>query len=204
MQWARRDWSAQVAEASRVSTYAIELSVRSEKLLSSLCEFLESSPELPFRYLSIHGPAKYRRLAEDDLVRELRQLARRADAIVMHPDTLERPERYRALGSKLVLENMDARKAWGRTPEELAAAFERLPDAGFCLDIAHAWSIEHDPALADQLLARFNDRLRHVHVSSLSSEFEHEPLRGQDERRFLPILERCKHVPWILEAPLPS
>lgn len=45
------------------------------------------------------------------------------------------------------------------------------------------------------------DRLRHVHVSSLSPELHHMPLSEQDEELFRPFLERCMDVPWILEAP---
>ena len=49
-------------------------------------------------YGSIHGPSKHRRLREQQLVSELCGLAQRADGIVMHPDTLERPDRYRVHG----------------------------------------------------------------------------------------------------------
>src|SRR5438067_11347552 len=89
MRWSIGDWPAQVLEARAVSTEAVELSARSEKLLASLREYLASQPELPFRYLSIHGPSKHRRLPEDELVTVLSELARWADGIVMHPDTLE-------------------------------------------------------------------------------------------------------------------
>lgn len=197
----RHDWDAQVAEALRVSTFAVELSALSELQLEPLGAFLVSNPSLPFRYLSIHGPSKDRRMPEGELVDELGVLTERADALVMHPDTIELPDRYRPLGSKLVIENMDARKDSGRTAEELAATFAELPDAGFCFDIAHAWSIDDSMAVANELLHEFGDRLRHVHVSSLSSKLHHESLTEEDEELFRPTLERCIDVPWILEAP---
>lgn len=197
----RNDWPAQVAEAAAVSVFAVELSALSEKQLEPLHEFLASEPSLPFRYLSVHGPSKDRQMDEDRLVAELQELAEWADGIVMHPDTIEEPGRFRILGRELLLENMDARKEWGRTRDELAAAFAELPEAGFCFDIAHAWSIAPDMSVAGDLLDGFGDRLRHVHLSSLSSELHHVPLTEEDEELFRPVLERCVDVPWILEAP---
>lgn len=197
----RADWSAQVAAACEVSPFAAELSALSEKQLDPLQSYLASAPSLPFRYLSIHGPSKDRELSEVELVAVLMRLAELADGVVMHPDTIVEPERYRVLGRKLLLENMDARKSNGRTREELAPLFAELPEAGFCFDIAHAWSIEPEMSVAADLLDAFGDRLRHLHVSSLSPELHHVSLTEEDEELFRPILERCVDVPWILEAP---
>lgn len=200
----RENWPAQVAEASRVSVFAVELSALSERQLTPLKDFLATNPSLTFRYLSIHGPSKDREIPEEALVEELVDLAERADAIVMHPDTIEELDRYRALGRSLVLENMDARKGSGRTAAELAPLFAELPDAGFCFDVAHAWSVDKTMQVAGELLDAFADRLRHVHLSSLSADLHHVPLTEGDEELFRPILERCVDVPWILEAPPPT
>lgn len=203
MEELRGDWVAQVAEARSLSPFAVELSALSETQLGSLRGFLSANPNLPFRYLSIHGPSKDRQLGEEELVAELCELAARADAIVMHPDTIEKTDRYRVLGRKLLIENMDARKEWGRTREELSAIFMALPEAGFCFDIAHAWSVDPAMSVADELLDGFGDRLQHLHVSSLSPELQHVPLTEEHENLFRPVLERCVDVPWILEAPPP-
>ncbi len=124
-------------------------------------------------------------------------------AIVAHPDTIDDFAPYRALGSRLVIENMDARKATGRTPEELASVFRQLPEAGFCFDIAHAWSLDPTMQLADELLDRYGTRLRHVHLSSLQ-DGKHVPVLPEHDALFQPILDRCRDVPWILEAEKPS
>lgn len=197
----RGDWQAQVAEAWGVSSFAIELSALSETELPSLADFLRKTKSLPFRYISIHGPSKAREMDEERLVFALAQLADFADAFVMHPDTIESIELYRPLGHKLLLENMDARKADGRTREELEAAFAELPDAGLCFDVAHAWSIDPSMSVASDLLDGFRERLRHVHLSSLSDELHHVSLRPQDEELFSSVLRRCLDVPWIFEAP---
>lgn len=201
MEKLRGDWPAQVAEAWAVSSFAVELSALSEPELEALTNYLARRPSLPFRYLSIHGPSKGRQLDEEQLVESLVRLASSAHAVVMHPDTVEDPAAYRPLGRKLLLENMDARKEGGRTAEELAPFFDELPDAGFCFDIAHAWSIDPDMSVATELLDGFGDRLGHVHLSSLSSELRHVPLTEEHEELFKPLLQRCLDVPWILEAP---
>jgi hypothetical protein len=52
-----------------------------------------------------------------------------------------------------------------------------------------------------ELLDAFRSRLRHLHVSSLSPQLHHEPVTEEHEELFMPLLQRCLDVPWILEAP---
>ena len=196
----RGQWQDQVDAARAISPFAAEISALSEPELGPLLQFLSEDPPLPFRYLSVHGPAKERQLPETELVDELRQLPDAVAAIVMHPDTMQEPEAYAPLGARLVLENMDARKPVGQTPEQLAELFRVLPDAGFCFDVAHAHSVDPSMSVATELLDAFLPRLRHLHVSSLSEDLKHIPLSDGDTRVFMPLLMRCRDVPWILEA----
>lgn len=197
----RGDWPAQVAQAWRLSPFAIEMSALAEEELDNLARYLATGPRLPFRYLSIHGPSKGRALPEPALVARLGEFSALAAGIVMHPDTIEDPAPYRALGRTLVLENMDARKGGGRTVDELSPWFDELPEAGFCFDVAHAWSIDKKMSAGADLLDSFRPKLRHLHVSSLSPELHHLPLTEEHEELFTPLLQRCRDVPWILEAP---
>jgi sugar phosphate isomerase/epimerase len=197
----RGDWTAQIEQAWSFSPFAVELSALSEDEIDGLELYLQSAPALPFRYLSVHGPSKGRSMSESALVRSLKRLARNAEAIVMHPDTIEDPAPYRALGRKLVLENMDARKEDGRSADELERWFDELPAAGFCFDLAHAWSLDESMLAATELLDAFRTRLRHLHVSSLSTDCHHVALTEEHEELFGPLLGRCLDVPWILEAP---
>ncbi len=203
MESQREDWDALAVEAAAVSGLAVELSALSESELPSLLRwFLPDEPQLPFYYLSVHGPSKQRRLPEPELVQLLQQLPQTIDAIVMHPDTIEDPRHYLPLGRRLVLENMDMRKHDGRTVEELDRYFQTLPDAGLCFDIAHAKSVDPTMAMGDAILKAFTARLRHLHISSLDEDSHHVTLTSEDERLFLPLLQKCRDVPWILEAPL--
>src|SRR5262249_42599764 len=117
----RGNWLAQIEMAWAVSPFAIELSALSEPELPSLAQFLYDAPSLPFRYISIHGPSKDLQGDEERLVAELVAVARYANAVVMHPDTIEDPSLFRALSKKLLLENMDSRKESGRTRRELGS-----------------------------------------------------------------------------------
>jgi sugar phosphate isomerase/epimerase len=203
MEAARADWRAMVAEAMETSTFAVELAALSEDELPGLEAYLARAPELPFDYLSVHAPVKHLRMPEAELVERLARLAPRVDAIVVHPDAMDDPRAYRALGPALVLENMDARKPAGRTAAELAPFFAELPEAGLCLDVAHVLTVDPSMAEGERLLDAFAGRLRHLHVSSIDDECRHMPLTVEQETRFGGLLRRCPDVPWILEAPLP-
>jgi len=204
---AREDWAALVRRACDVSTFAVGLSALSERELPGLVAFLAERPRLPFHFLSVHAPTKGRVWPDARLVAELAQLPPHVDAIVAHPDQIAEPAAWRPLGRRLVLENMDGRKASGQTPGDLAALFAQLPEAGFCFDVAHAGAVDETMALGHALLDAHGGRLRHVHLSSLrrapAGRSTHVPLYRRDEARFAPVLRRCPDVPWILEAPLP-
>jgi hypothetical protein len=165
--------------------------------------YLLGKPRLPFRYVSVHAPVKHQGLEEPTLVQRLAEFPVWVRSIVAHPDALVDPRAFRSLGTRLVLENMDHRKKTGRTADELETFFEELPDAGFCLDVAHAWSIDTTMAVAHELLDRCRCRLRQVHLSSLS-DGHHVTVAPDDESLFAEVLDRCRDVPWILEASPPA
>jgi hypothetical protein len=198
------DWPALVRAACAISTHAIELAALEAEELPALLAFLADRPRLPFRHVSVHAPVK----GVDD-----RSDAERAAAVaglplgvrsvVVHPDLIVDPAPWRALGRRVLVENMDDRKAAGRTAEELAPLLAELPEAGFCLDIAHAHTVDPTMTVAAELLDAFRGRLRQVHLSSIR-EGSHTTLTLEDEALFTPLLGRCRDVPWILEAPAPG
>jgi hypothetical protein len=204
MESLRGSWPALAAEAASVSSVAAELSAISEPELPDLLEFLTTAPRLPFRYVSVHAPSKQRLLTENDLVGLLMRIPVWVDAIVLHPDTMQSPRAFQRLGRRLLIENMDTRKDGGQTADQLATVFAELPAAGLCFDIAHAKDVDPTMGAAVEILDRLSGRLRHVHISSLDEAQHHVPLTAEDEELFAPILERCRDVPWILEAPPPG
>lgn len=196
----RRDWSSLVEQATALSLRAIELAALSEDELAGLLAFLDDEPSLPCDYVSVHAPSKGRRMPEEELIALLEGLPPWVETIVAHPDTFEVLERWNRLGRRLAVENMDRRKPGGRTAHELATVFELLPDARLCFDIAHAWAIDNSLQEGKAILDLFGGRLRQLHVSSLDSAQHHVPLRQEDEELFGSLLDRCRDVPWILEA----
>lgn len=110
----RGDWPWLVEDAASVSSFAVELAALSEDELSPLLDYLASTPALPFRYVSVHGPSKDRRMPEAELVATLAGVPPFVDAVVLHPDLIDDAQAYAPLGSRLVIENMDLRKETGR------------------------------------------------------------------------------------------
>ena len=198
---ARSDWPRLVAAAETCSLDVVELSALSAEELPGLLRFLGEASELPFGHVSVHGPSKGWSGTPAALATALGSIPTFVDGIVMHPETLGDVAAFADLGARLRLENMDTRKDDARTVAELTRFFEQLPEARFCLDVAHAQL--HDPGLglAHELLDAFADRLAEVHVSSIEPGGDHVPLRAADAEAFLPVLERCAGVPWVLEAP---
>ena len=195
------DWPKLVEGAIAVATVAAELSALSEPELPALADYLAVVPALPFVYVSVHAPTKALDRPEEDIVAQLAAIAPMVDAIVFHPDCLRQLDLYRQLGSKLVLENMDRRKGDGRTAEEIGRYFGELPDAGLCFDVAHANAVDASLVEANNILDEHGHRLRHLHVSSLDDGCHHRTLTMDDEQHFASVLDRCRDVPWILEAP---
>jgi hypothetical protein len=194
------DWPAQARAAIAISPFAAELAALSLPEFAGLEAWLHTLPPLPFRYLSVHAPTKHLDGDEAGLVERLAALPPAVRSIVVHPDVIADPAVYARLGSRLVLENMDTRKTFGQDADDLASLFAVLPEAGLCLDVAHAGAVDPTMDLAHELLDRFGARLRQLHVSSLV-DGEHVPLTEQDAERFQPVLRRCVDVPWVLEAP---
>lgn len=198
---ARGDWPRLMAAAETCSLEVVELSALSAGELPSLLRFLADAASLPFGHVSVHGPSKGWDGTPAALATALAAIPAYVEGIVLHPETLGDVAAFADLGGRLRLENMDTRKDDARTVAELARYFEALPGARFCFDVAHAQL--HDPGmgLAHELLDAFADRLAEVHVSSIEPDGEHVPLRAADAEAFLPVLERCVGVPWVLEAP---
>jgi sugar phosphate isomerase/epimerase len=97
---------------------------------------------------------------------------------------------------------MDVAKTDCRFVDELAPVFDRFPQAGFCLDVAHVWTNDPSLQLGHDLLDAFGDRLRQLHVSGIEADGTHRPTTPADLRLYAPLLDRCAGVPWLLEAVL--
>jgi hypothetical protein len=200
---ARADVRGALRLLERRDMGALELSaLRSYELVP----LLELIPQLlldRYQHISVHAPSAITCAQEPEVAAALLSVALRGWLVVVHPDTIHDHRHWVPFGDRLAIENMDRRKSVGRTVEELRPLFGRLPEASFCLDLAHVW--QYDPSLAEgaRLLGAFGERLAEVHVSELDADSRHVRLtpRGIDAYQALAELIPV-HVPLIVEAPV--
>ena len=127
---ARGYWPQLVADACRVSPFAVELSALSGGELPGLISYLRAEPMLPFRYVSVHAPSKDLQPSEAAIATMLTELPVWIRSVVVHPDTMSDISRYLELGTRLVIENMDQRKPTGRVANELDSFFDEPARCG--------------------------------------------------------------------------
>ncbi len=95
---------------------------------------------------------------------------------------------------------MDKRKPMGRTSADLEMIFEKLPEASFCFDIAHAHQV--DPTMADAytMVRTFRHRLKEIHISSVNTQSQHEAITFEALFSFRKIADFIPNVPVIIES----
>lgn len=182
---------------------AIEVSALRMGELDSVIDAIPAAENPQFFHRSFHAPSRFTAEEEPEVIERMVLLQRRGWRIVVHPDTLHIPQRWRALGSSLLVENMDKRKPIGQTARDFDEIFENLPEAGLCLDLAHARQVDPSMVEAYRLVKRHQSKIREVHLSDLNARSSHVPLN-------LPALEAYREVasliprnaPVILETPV--
>jgi len=193
--------SVQLVEG--LDTTAIELSALRVKEIPELLAAISSHAWDRFEYISVHAPSRYPGISEAEVVLQLQPALDRGWSLTIHPDSLGDWDVWARLGPMACIENMDNRKEAGRTVQELEDAFRRLPAATFCLDLAHARSVDPTMSLARELLTAFGARLRQVHLSELDDICLHEPLTLaalEDYRPLVPLIPDSVAI--ILETPV--
>jgi zinc D-Ala-D-Ala dipeptidase len=193
------EWPNLVARAAAWSGAAVELSALTDAELAGAVAFLLRSRPA-FAHLSLHAPLALPDAGEAALLAKLNAAQTRVAAVIQHPHVLADPAALSPLGERLVLENMDAHKESGRVVAELEPYFRALPEAGFCLDVAHVKTIDPSMRLAHDLLDAFGRRLRELHLSGIRDNGAHVPLDHDAVTSYAPVLRRCRDVPWILET----
>jgi hypothetical protein len=191
----RDEWEDAIARTAREGWPYIELTAFGASRLD-LLQHIDTASLAPFSRVSIHAPTKG--YTAEGLVAEIEAIPFAAD-VVLHPDVW-RDEPIAQLGERAVFENMDVNKPFGRWTAELADVFRRFPQAGFCLDVAHVWTNDRSLALGHELLDAFGGRLRQLHVSGIEPDGTHRDTTEADLDLYRPLLDRCEHVPWLLET----
>lgn len=182
----------------------VELSALRHEELAPLLAALPALPLESFEHISFHAPSGVRRAEEAAVAQALReQVAARGWNIVLHPDVIRDYAHWRPLGPSLLIENMDRRKAIGRTVPELEQILPNLPEARLCLDVAHAREIDPSLRLLADLVDAYRDRIAEVHISELDARCSHIAMSEpavEEYRRFLPAL--APDIPIVIESML--
>jgi hypothetical protein len=184
----------------RVST--VELSALRYEELEPLVSGLDTLPTQGFAYISFHAPSVYPKEKEGEVVALLDRVLKRGWNIIVHPDVIYTPTLWQHFGSHLLVENMDRRKATGKTVGELRGLLEMLPRARVCLDVAHARQMDTTLTLLWSIVESFKSRIAEIHISELDSHCRHRPLSNgavRDYKRFARVLVG---IPVIIESML--
>jgi hypothetical protein len=182
---------------------AIELSALREEELMPLVDALDDLDLSQFSYVAVHAPSRIHRLSEEMVVECLVPVWTRGWSIVVHPDTIVKPELWTRFGALACIENMDKRKRTGRTTAELLRLFAGLPQASLCFDLGHARQVDPTMCEAELMLTTFKDRIRQVHISAVSSESAHEQLDYEAMIAFQQVARLIPaDTPIILETPV--
>lgn len=164
---------------SSVENHAVELNyVVAGRLVDNLD--VEDIQELKkFKYISIHAPAvftdsnkkqwiRYPSNEAEDVIDKILNIAKTTSAhtIVFHPDLVDD---FSWLNSKvdnlLAFENMDRKKSFGKSVEDMDIVFLKAPNAKWVCDVNHIYAIDHSMNLAKNFHKAFQDRICHYHMS---------------------------------------
>jgi hypothetical protein len=187
-----------------VNAPVIELSALREEELFPLVQQIPTIDFASFRYISIHAPSKLSRLSENNCIDLLMSIVKYRLPIIVHPDIITDYELWRRLGSSLCIENMDKRKPIGRTYKDLVEIFSMLPEAKFCLDLAHAKQVDATMLEAELMIKHFGDRLIQLHISDVNSNSHHEALNLEAILSFRKVAYAISSAtPIVIESPVP-
>jgi hypothetical protein len=187
------------------SVNAVELSALRIHELPHLVSARDRLDLRQFQYISVHAPSWFREKEEQGVIELLSHFVPYAWPIVLHPDAIHNIDLWAQarFGNLLCIENMDKRKAKGRTVTELETIFDCLPDAGLCFDIAHARQVDSSMTEAHRLLQAFGHRLRQIHISEVNTSSKHDRISRGAVRTFKEVSHLIPPtVPVILETPV--
>jgi hypothetical protein len=180
---------------------SIELSALRYPELSILVTSLKELRLDSYRYIAIHAPSQFDQNEEIEVVKLLKKWIPATWPIIIHPDTVHDFDLWRSFGAQIAIENMDRRKATGRTAEELKTIFDKLPEARFCFDIGHARQFDTTMTEAYRILKLYSRRLCQVHVSEVNSTGQHDPVSYTSILAFSQVASLiAAAIPLIIES----
>lgn len=200
---AKGDFQHALVLLKKTGVKVVELSALREHELPLLVNALPELDLSAFDYVSVHAPSKLEQMSEGDAFLLLSRAVALEIPVVVHPDTLYDKKLWQRFGQFLLIENLDKRKAVARTTEELMEVFENFPNAGFCLDLAHARQVDPTMAEATRMLRLFGKKLKQIHASGLNANSTHGAISAAASSAFSQVSHLIPDaIPIILESPV--
>lgn len=169
--------SDEVIELSLTALYGI-LEFPFEKIIPLLKSF---------KYRSIHLPVVtgedilnneflvYPNKKLDPYINVIKRVSQEVavDTFVLHPDQVSNYDwANKEFGNLLGFENMDNKKEFGRTVNEMTEVFKKCPQAKFIFDVNHLYTNDISMNSVSSFYNAFKDRLTHYHVSALGKHHD--------------------------------
>ena len=199
----RGDYTSAVSWMVQHHIRAVELSALRFEELEPLVMGLDKLPLDQFDYVSFHAPSSFAIEQETRVIDLLKPVQRRGWNIIVHPDVIYTPRLWSCLGEQLLIENMDRRKAIGRTAADLKSIFKNLPNARLCLDVAHARQLDTTLFVLWDICRSFVGRVAEIHISELDSRCRHQPMSRGAVTDYQQMIGRgLRMAPVIVESML--
>lgn len=173
---AKGDFRTALVQLRRHAVRVVELSALRLHELGSLVESLDDLDLTEFEFVSFHTPSRFEPTDEHYVISRLECVVRRRIPVVVHPDVIFSPDKWRPMESLLFIENMDKRNTVGRTAREIESLLERFPEASFCIDLGHARQVDPTMTEARLMLEGLGKRLAEVHISDVNTNSRHDAL----------------------------
>lgn len=175
------DVKKEITEYYKAGDTAIELSLTD---LEGILEFPFSEiydDLLKFKYISVHLPVIYRDSSNNKVFLtypspivdpHIKVIQKIADTLkiktyVLHPDQVKDFNWCsKEFGKLLGFENMDNRKEFGKSIQDMQTVFDQCPEAKWIFDINHLYTNDPTMESAKQMYETFKTRLTHYHISA--------------------------------------
>jgi hypothetical protein len=201
---AKGDFRAALAMIEQCELDAVELSALRIVEMPALLQVLPELGLKRYQHVTVHAPSRFEPEQEARIAEQLGRVADLVSGFIVHAEVIVDPAPWRALGSKVLVENADGRKRTGRTLEEFQCVMDQLPDARVCFDVAHAHQVDSSMLEARRLIRAFRDRIAQLHVSQLNHECQHQALSWGVVRSFHRLASLLPDTTVILESVVPA
>jgi hypothetical protein len=183
----------------KIGSTAVEISVWDGIDGSSLDKINKDDLD-GFEYISLHAPGgPYKK--DNRTIKFLNRLNEinnelKLDQIIFHPDEIEDKSVFNNYSLPIAIENMDWRKASGKSVQGIKKIFEGN-NFGFVLDINHVFTVDKSLNRVNIFYKEFKDKIKEIHLSGFREIHDPLYLTKQDE-----IIKAIpdKRLPIIIES----